>query len=105
MVDNPTDESIGGTIIMGILPSLPPLPTVAADGHNIMIMIGNQQQGDAKDDEEILTAFAGMTGQNNVLDVEDMEVLVFGDGTSVNDNSRESGTCVSLFGKRVATED
>jgi hypothetical protein len=40
-----------------------------------------------------------MTWQDNVSDVEDMEVLVFGDGdgASVDGDSRDSSTCVSLF--------
>jgi hypothetical protein len=58
------------------------------------------KRGEAKDDEETLTAFTDMTVQGNMLVVEDTEVVFDdGDGTSVDDDSRDSHTCVSLFGK------
>jgi hypothetical protein len=41
-----------------------------------------------------------MTGQYNVMEVEEMEVVfVDGDDTSLDDESKDSSTCVSLFRK------
>jgi hypothetical protein len=72
------NRSVAPASCVGSHQSLPPLHMVATYGY--MTTIGNQQEGEATYDDETLTAFAGMTGQANVLDVEDMEVLVFGDG-------------------------
>jgi hypothetical protein len=83
---------------------LPPLPVVAQDGYNPLT--GQQQVVDAKDDDETMTVATGMTWHYNVLDVEDIKVnLIDGDGANEDEESRDSGTCVSLFGKRVATEE
>jgi hypothetical protein len=74
-VNEPSNQSISGSCIMGSLPSLLPLPMVASDG--FMPTTGDQQEGQTGDDET-RTAFTGMTGQYNyVLDVQDMEVLTF----------------------------
>jgi hypothetical protein len=100
MADEPPDQSIGGTSIMGSLTSLPPLPTATADG--FMPMIGDHQEGDAEYDET-LTAFTGMTGQDTVLDVQDSEVLALCDGASIlDDDSRDSSSRISMFQKVAA---
>jgi hypothetical protein len=50
MADDPTYASIGGTIIMDRLPSLPPPSMVAT--YVYMPMIGNTQEGEEKYDED-----------------------------------------------------
>jgi hypothetical protein len=56
-----SNESISGNVIMGSLPFFAPLSMVAVD--DVMPMIGDQQEGGAEDDET-LTDFTCMTGED-----------------------------------------